>query len=128
MLWLIFIFSHISIAIPDLRGNSLNTAPLGRDIGVNPKTARNWLNTLIHSYQWLELPAYHGNTIKRISQKPKGYLRDTGLICYLMGISTPEALSAHPALGSIFESWAACWIARLSEQLTSPPILLGQIA
>ncbi|MBT3378160.1 MAG: ATP-binding protein [Lentisphaerae bacterium] len=106
-----------------LSGREINTAQLGRDIGVNPKTARNWLNTLIHSYQWLELPAYHGDTIKRISRKPKGYLRDTGLICHLMGISTPEALSAHPALGSIFESWAACWIVRLSEQLPSPPIL-----
>lgn len=106
-----------------LSGGEINTAQLGRDISVNPKTARSWLNTLNHSYQWLELPAYHGNTIKRISRKPKGYLRDTGLICHLMGISTPEALSAHPALGNIFESWAACWIVRLAEQLSTAPLL-----
>jgi len=30
----------------------------GRDIGISPKTARNWLDLLVHSYQWVELPAY----------------------------------------------------------------------
>lgn len=106
-----------------LTGCEINTAELGRDIGVNPKTARSWLNTLTHSYQWLELPAYHGNTIKRISRKPKGHLRDTGLACHRMGISTPEALSSHPARGNLLESWAACWIRRLSEQLGTAPTL-----
>ena len=99
----------------------INTAQFGREIGINPKTARNWLRILEYSYQWLELPPYHGNTIKRISHKPKGCIRDTGLACYLMGISSPEALSAHPAFGNLFESWAACWLSRLTIQLPTPP-------
>ena len=47
---------------------------------------------------------YHGNTIKRISGKPKGYLTDTGLAAFLQRISSPEALSAHPSLGPLFET------------------------
>jgi predicted AAA+ superfamily ATPase len=104
-----------------LSGCEINTAQLGREIGINPKTARNWLRILDFSYQWLELPAYHGNTVKRIASKPKGCIRDTGLACYLMGISSPEALSSHPSFGNIFESWASCWLSRLSAQLSTPP-------
>jgi predicted AAA+ superfamily ATPase len=104
-----------------LSGCEINTAHLGREIGINPKTARNWLRILEYSYQWLELPAYHGNTVKRIAGKPKGCIRDTGLACYLMGISSPETLSSHPSFGNLFESWAACWLSRLAAQLSSPP-------
>jgi predicted AAA+ superfamily ATPase len=104
-----------------LSGCEINMAQLGREIGVNPKTARNWLRILEFSYQWLELPAYYGNTVKRIAGKPKGCIRDTGLASYLMGISSPESLSSHPSFANLFESWAACWLSRLAAQLSTPP-------
>jgi len=104
-----------------LSGCEINASQLGREIGVNPKTARHWLRILEHSYQWLELAAYHGNTIKRLSHKPTGHFRDTGLAAYLMGISSPEALSAHPMFGRLFESWAVCWLSRLSSQMSISP-------
>ena len=99
----------------------INTAQFGREIGINPKTARTWLRILEHSYQWMELSPYHGNTIKRISRKPKGCIRDTGLACFLMGISSPSTLSAHPSLGNLFEAWVACWLSRITAQLSMPP-------
>lgn len=49
-------------------------------------------------------PAYSGNTVKRISGKPKGYISDTGLTCMLNAISTPTALGGHPMIGSLFET------------------------
>lgn len=106
-----------------LSGHEINSSQLGRDIGVNPKTARRWLDLLTHSYQWLELPAYHGNTIKRISRRQKGYLADTGLICYLQGISSPETLAANPQLGAVFESWAVGSVKRHATRLGVPPAL-----
>lgn len=106
-----------------LSAREINNAQLGREIGVNPKTARRWLNLLTHSYQWLELPAYHGNTIKRLSQRPKGHLRDTGLLCHLQGISSPESLAGHPLFGNVFESWAAVWLWRLCSCMPTPPQL-----
>ena len=48
-------------------------------------------------------------------------MRDTGLICHLMGISSPIALAGHPSFGNIFESWAVCWIARMAEAIQAPP-------
>ena len=88
-----------------LSATEVNRSQLGRDIRVSHNTARRWLDILMHGYQWFELPPYHGNTIKRISGKKKGYLSDTGLICNLQKISSPETLMAHPIKGSCFETF-----------------------
>jgi predicted AAA+ superfamily ATPase len=88
-----------------LTAQEVNAAQLGRDIGLAHTTARRWLDVLKGTYQWLELPAYTRNSIKRVSQRAKGHLWDTGLACHLMRISSPEAVPGHPAFGSLFESW-----------------------
>lgn len=88
-----------------LTAQEVNASQLGREIGVAPLTARRWLDLLTHTYQWLELPPFHGNAVKRVSGKPKGHLRDTGLACSLARVSSPRALLASPAFGALFESW-----------------------
>jgi predicted AAA+ superfamily ATPase len=104
-----------------LTAQEINTSQFGREIGITPTTARKWLNLLVNTYQWLELPPYHGNTIKRISGKSKGYIRDTGLACYLQRISSPDALLANPLFGSIFETMAVNLINRYSMNISVPP-------
>ena len=88
-----------------LTAQELNDTHVGRELGVSPSTARRWLDLLTHSYQWRELPPYHGNTVKRVSGKRKGYLRDTGLAAHLQRISSPQALAVSPLLGALFETW-----------------------
>jgi hypothetical protein len=56
------------------------------------------------TFQWFDTPGYHGNTITRISGKPKGYLADTGLACSLQKISTASTLSGHPLTEALFET------------------------
>jgi len=104
-----------------LCAQEINASQLGREIGVTPATARRWLDLLEHTFQWLELFPYHGNTIKRISGKRKGYWRDTGIAAYLQRISSPEALAVSPLLGSLFESWMVNTLYRLSSLLPTPP-------
>jgi uncharacterized protein len=106
-----------------LTGQEIMQSQLGRDLGINPKTARAWLNLLAWSYQWIELPSYSGNAIKRLSAKPKGHLQDAGLACYLNRIPSPEALLASPAFGNIFESWGVGWIHRQIQRLPVAPSL-----
>lgn len=104
-----------------LTAQELNMSQLGREIGISPQTARRWLDLLANSYQWLELFPYHGNTIKRLTGKRKGYWRDTGVTCYLQRISSPESLAKSPLLGAIFESWAVNFIHRQFDLITTPP-------
>ncbi len=87
-----------------LTGQEVNASQFGRDVGVTPATARKWLDLLVNTYQWLELFPYRGNTIKRLSGKRKGFLRDSGMACCLQRISSPEALAVSPLLGSMFET------------------------
>jgi predicted AAA+ superfamily ATPase len=87
-----------------LTGQEINASQLGREIGVSPKIARNWLNLLKTANQWWEVPAYHGNTIKRVSGKWKGYITDTGLGCWLQRLYSSETLIGAPQLGALFET------------------------
>jgi len=87
-----------------LTAQEINYSQIGREIGVTPQTARRWLSILEATFQWFEIPAWHGNTIKRISSKPKGYFSDTGLACHLARITSCDALGGHPATGSLFET------------------------
>ena len=106
-----------------LTSQEVKHAQFGRDIGVTPQTAQRWIAMLCGTYQWFELPAYHGNTVKRVSGKPKGYLSDTGLACTLQMISSAEALSGHPLVGSLFETAVVGEIRKLSSTLATPPVI-----
>jgi uncharacterized protein len=104
-----------------LTSQEINTSQIGREVGVTPATARRWLDLLTRTYQWLELSPYHGNTIKRLSGKRKGYIRDTGTACSLQRVSSPEALAVSPIRGALFETWAAGEIHRQFGALAVAP-------
>ena len=43
---------------------------------------------------------------------PKLHFYDTGLVCWLIGIRTPEQLRTHPLRGAIFETWVVSEIVK----------------
>ncbi len=104
-----------------LTSQEVNSSKFGREIGINYNTAIKWLIILKATFQWFEVPPYHGNTIKRISKKNKGYISDTGLACSLNMISSHQALSGHPLLGALFETAVVSEIRKLSNAMPSPP-------
>jgi len=106
-----------------LTAQEVNHSQFGRDIGATPQTAQRWLAMLRGTFQWFEVPAHSGNTVKRISGKPKGFLADTGLACTLQMISSPTALAGHPLVGSLFETAVVGEIRKLSSTLATPPVM-----
>ena len=91
--------------IAALSAQEVNHNQLGRDLGVDRKTAKAWSEILMSTYQWREIPAYSQNAIKRIAGKPKGYFSDTGFACHLQRITGPDALMSHPLFGFLFETF-----------------------
>ncbi|MDQ5940477.1 MAG: ATP-binding protein [Candidatus Dependentiae bacterium] len=87
-----------------LTAQEINYEQLGRDLDMAGASAKKWIALLKQSYQWKDIPAYSGNTIKRVSSKPKGYFTDTGLACLLQRVPSPEALRSHPLRGALFET------------------------
>lgn len=86
-------------------GHLLNVSGLGADCGITQPTAQSWLSVLETSYVVFRLPALRTNVRKRLVKAPKLYFHDTGLLCYLPGIRTPEQLESHPLRGAVFECW-----------------------
>lgn len=116
-------FSRFLALCGAMTAREINHSQLGRDLGLTPQTASRWLQVLKATFQWMELPPYHGNTLKRISGKPKGYMTDTGLAAFLQRISSPAALSGHPLLGSLFETHVVMEVYRLLSCLPMPPAM-----
>lgn len=77
-------------------------------------TARSWLAVLEIGFLVFRLPAWHRNVRKRIVRTPKLHFFDTGLVCSLLGIRSPEELRHHPLRGAVFETWVVSeiWKAR----------------
>ena len=98
-------FSRFLALCAALSGQIVNRTQLGREIGISPATAEKWLSILKATFQWHELAPWKGNTIKRISGKPKGLFSDTGLASHLLRFSSPDAILAAPQRGAMFETF-----------------------
>lgn len=116
-------FSRFVRVCAALTAQEINSAHLGREIGITPQTARRWLDLLMQTFQWIELEPYTGNTLKRISGKKKGYLADTGIASYLQRISSPDALMGTPFLGALFETGIVASIHKTVSLLPTQPAL-----
>lgn len=93
-------------------GQLLNLAELARDVGIAGTTAREWLSVLEASSQVVLLEPYFNNPNRRLIKTPKLYFRDTGLLCFLLGLETPAALSSSPLAGPIWETFVLGQILR----------------
>jgi predicted AAA+ superfamily ATPase len=99
----------------------VNFAHLGREIGISNTSAISWKTILQMTYFWLEIPAFHKNALKRIAAKPKGYIMDTGLACFLKKITSPQGLIESPSRGSLFETYCVNqFYSILKSQLNAP--------
>ena len=85
----------------------INHTQLGRELGVDRKTALAWTEIAQATFQWFTIPAFSRNPIKKIAGKEKGYFSDTGFLSYLQRISSSEAIGSHPLKGSLFETYIA---------------------
>ncbi len=89
-----------------------NLSSLADDCGVSQPTAKAWLSILEASFVVFLLPPFHSNQRKRLVKMPKLHFYDTGLVCHLLGIRTPDQLVSHPLRGPIFETWVVSEIAK----------------
>ena len=101
----------------------INHAHLGRELGVDRKTALQWTEIAEATFQWISIPAFSRNPVKRIAGKRKGYFTDMGFLCYLQRISTPQAVMNHPSFGRLFESYVVLEILKAVQNWATKPSL-----
>jgi predicted AAA+ superfamily ATPase len=85
-------------------GQPLNLSTLATDLGLSVNTVKAWFSILEASYMIFYLPPFYENFNKRIIKTPKFYFLDTGLLCHLLGISSPQQLETHHYFGNIVEN------------------------
>jgi hypothetical protein len=85
-------------------GQLMDYTSLANDVGVDAKTIKHWCSILEASFLVFKLPPYFQNFGKRVIKSPKYYFVDTGLLCFLLGIRSPDQVSRDPLVGSIFEN------------------------
>lgn len=72
---------------------------------VDTKTLQSWNGILESSFIIYLLRPHFRNFNKTIPKRPKVYFYDTGLVCFLLGITQKEHLDTHPLRGNIFETF-----------------------
>jgi predicted AAA+ superfamily ATPase len=86
-------------------GQLLNLHSLSTDCGISPPTAKTWLSVLESSYIVFTLSPYYRNFNKRVIKAPKLFFYDTGLVCNLLEMDSPEDVDKYFQRGSLFENF-----------------------
>ena len=87
-------------------GGIWNGSEFARSLGVNEPSVRRHLDTLSGLFMVRQLLPWHENLKKRQVKSPKVYVRDSGLLHYLVGIRSELELLSHPKLGVSWEGYA----------------------
>lgn len=98
------VFSSFLTMVAARTGTILNMASLGRELGVSGPTVRRWLSVLETSNVVHLMPPYHRNLGKRIRKSPKLHVLDPGLVTFMTGLHTPEAVKQGPTFGALVET------------------------
>lgn len=88
-----------------LSGTIINKAQIGRSIDTSEVTIRDYLDIADKTFIWRSIPSYKNSTIKSIVKMPKGIFRDSGLLHYLLNITSREQMLQSPTVGQNFESF-----------------------
>lgn len=95
-------------------GQLWNASEISRSLGEAHTTVKRHLDILTAALMVRQLPPWHENLAKRQVKSPKVYLRDTGLLHSLLGISAFRALEGHPKLGASWEGFLVEEILRVT--------------
>ena len=103
-------FRRFLALVASRHGQILNKTDLAAPLGVSVPTISEWLHILEVTGQVMVLPPYFENLGKRLIKSPKVYWGDSGLACYLLGITSEAELQRSPFLGQLFEGFVAAEI------------------
>jgi len=98
-------FYNFLVAAAARTGQLLNYSNLARDVHIDLRTAKLWLEILERSGIVYLLYPYSANVSKRTIKTPKIYFLDTGLASYLCSWDTPSSLRNGAQSGAMLETY-----------------------
>jgi len=88
-----------------LQGESVNQSALGGNLEIDAKTVRTYMDTLVDLLLVTRLDPWYENVKKRLIKSPRYYVRDSGILHRLLGISNYESLISNPILSKSWEGF-----------------------
>ncbi len=88
-----------------MHGQLINFSQLARSLGLSQPTVTNAINYLEQAMLIRTLKPWYNNMGKRLVKTSKVYIRDTGMLHYLLGLSSYQELLGHPQAGNSWEGF-----------------------
>lgn len=86
-------------------GNLLNNSNLSKSLGVSVTKTIQQIDFLEKTLLVRRLEPFHTNIKKRLVKTPKLYIRDSGMLHFLLRIPNYDALLGHPLSGNSWEGY-----------------------
>ncbi len=93
-----------------LQGNILNAEKLGSSLDITGTTVKRYLDYLSAAFIITRLQPFYINIGKRLVKAPKIYINDSGLLHFLLRVSSEKELAAHPGVGASWEGYVVSQI------------------
>ena len=88
-----------------LSSTIINTADLARNLEISQPSIQQYLTIADGTFIWRNIPSFDKSIIKSVIKMPKGIIRDSGLLHYLLKIQDEESLLSDPIVGLSFEGY-----------------------
>ena len=87
-------------------GQTWNAAELARSMDVSAAAVNHYRDLLAGTYMIRVLPPWFENLGKRLVKSPKVFVRDSGILHFLLGLEEARELPLHPRYGASWEGFA----------------------
>ena len=87
-------------------GQTWNASELGRSMDVSVTAVNHYRDLLAGTFMIRVLPPWFENLGKRTVKSPKVFLRDSGILHFLLGLDEMAELAMHPRYGASWEGFA----------------------
>ena len=87
-------------------GQTWNAAELARSMDASPTAVNHYRDLLAGSFMIRVLPPWFENLGKRLVKSPRIFLRDSGVLHFLLGLDDLDQLPLHPRYGASWEGFA----------------------
>ncbi|MFV2056697.1 MAG: ATP-binding protein [Thiohalomonadales bacterium] len=96
-------------------GQLCNFSETSKDAGITSVTGKKWFDVLQASNIFSVLEPYFDNQLKRLVKSPKIYLKDQGLLNFLLGIHNKDQMRNSHYYGALYENFVFNEISRQAE-------------
>lgn len=93
------------LMLAHLHGNLITYSEIAKSLELSIHTVKKYIYFLENAFLIRTIQPFHTNIKKRLVKSPKVYIRDSGILHFLLGIESHEQLMGNPKMGASWESF-----------------------